>query len=376
MQPQVGLTTSNRYASLGNVENQPSSSVREVKPVKQKIPPIVTTEMNINAIRQLMDTIKIDNSRFFIRFMSIGTKIILQNRADFDSTVAELLKQKKPFFTHDIPSDKTSKYVLSGLHDVPPADIKIALSNAGVSCLDVKKMRTRNDNHCLFLVYFLQKSVTLNQLKTIKSILNIIIKWSPYISAQKGPTQCNNCQQYGHGNRNCHLIPSCLLCAGQHNKVNCPAAKMINFVPKCSLCSGNHNSNDPDCPKRAEYIHIRQSTSSRYKTQTTLPSANQRPTNRCLTSNPIQPSTPLPNLVAPLSHVTPSSSGANKKTSYASILTGPATASVNEELFTAEELIELTMVLINKLSKCRSKSEQFQVVSQLAFTFVYPKNGP
>lgn len=45
----------------------------------------------------------------------------------------------------------------------------------------------------------------------------------------------------------------------------------------------------------------------------------------------------------------------------------------NTDLFTAEELLQLTMTLITDLSKCRTKIEQFQVVSNIAIKFVYAK---
>lgn len=79
--------------------------------------------MDISAIRQLMDTAKVDKSRYFINYMSIGTKIMLKNRSDYKNTIDELTKNKTPYFTHDISSDKTTKFVLSGLHDMPPDEI-------------------------------------------------------------------------------------------------------------------------------------------------------------------------------------------------------------------------------------------------------------
>lgn len=376
-----GLTTSNRFASLGNNANLPTTPSVATKPKKPSIPPIVTTSMDLQAVRLLMDTAKVEKSRYFIKFMSIGTKILLQTRADYDNTIVELNKNKTQFFTHDIPSEKTTKFVLSGLHDMPILDIKSALLEAKINCLDIKKMRTKNKDQCLFLVYFEQKSITINTIKNVKSILSVIVKWSPYIASQNGPTQCNNCQLYGHGNRNCHLLPRCLLCAGQHNKDNCPSSKDINFVPTCSLCADHHISNDPNCPKRAEYLTMRKSTSVHQKLRTASSIVNNQNSPQMFNtisskSNQHKPPPRQPEPQTSTSSATPLTSRMSPSISYANIVNGQPNIQAKDELFSTEELIQLTTELINNLTNCKTRCEQFQVVSNLAFKFVYSHHGP
>lgn len=53
------------------------------------------------------------------------------------------------FFTHDIQADKAVKFELSGLHETPIDEIKFALEENNIKCLDVNKMRTKNAEHCL-----------------------------------------------------------------------------------------------------------------------------------------------------------------------------------------------------------------------------------
>lgn len=229
-------------------------------------------------------------------------------------------------------------------------------------------MRTKNEDQCLFLVYFAQKSVTLHALKNIKSIMSVVVKWSSYIASKKGPPQCNNCQLYGHGNRNCHLLPRCLLCAGKHNKASCPSAKDINFVPICSLCGANHNSNNPAWPKRAEYIAMRKTTSQRKMANIVSPSMytqhNQQSSNTNVsTANQLRQQPPQPAPTTSTSLVPPSTSVNRSQTTYASIVSPQPILPNNEELIT-------------NLSSCKTRSEQFLVVSNLAFKFVYPNHGP
>lgn len=320
--------------------------------------------------------------------MTIGTKIMLQDITNFKATINLLKEQKTPFFTHDIHADKTVKFVLSGLHELPIEEIKTALSELEVNCLDIKPMRTKSSQQSLYLVYFAHKSVTLSQLKAIKAVLSVIIKWSPYTSSFKnGPTQCNNCQLYGHGNRNCHLPPRCLLCAGEHKKTECPYIQATNFSPLCCLCAGKHQSNHHSCPKRAEYVNMRQTSMGRYKTRV----EHQQPIQ---SENP--PKTKLQNLpsrqiatsIATPSHTQTSasqfplqpppttfSSYARSQTSYADIVAAQPIDPANKDLFTADELMELTMALITDLSRCRTKIEQFQAVSNLAIKFEYSRSN-
>lgn len=106
---------------------------------------------------------------------------------------------------------------------MPIEDVKAGLSEAKIEFTDVKVMRTKNDNpnHVFFLVYFANKSITLQALNQTKFILHIVVKWSTYIQARNGPTQCNNCQLYGHGVKNCHLPPKCAKCGRSHPTGSC-----------------------------------------------------------------------------------------------------------------------------------------------------------
>lgn len=383
-----GLPTQNRFESLQNDKSQGPIS-HPTKTNKPKIPPIVTTGLDMSGIHELMTKVNIEKNKYLVKFMTIGTKIMLQTIEDFRKTVDALKSQNSKFFTHDINVEKTTKFVLSGLHETPIIEIKTNLQENDVICLDIKKMNTKNPDHCLYLVYFSQATITLNKLREIKSIQSVIVKWTPYRTSKNGPTQCNNCQLYGHGNRHCNLAPRCLLCGEGHNKANCPKIGTDNFIPRCCLCLENHLANDLQCPKRAEYVKMRITTTSRLNShkppaifqanskgtssQTTLIYPPSSSSAAYLTSSILnQPTTPQ--------FQSNTTSIEQKKypprPSYASMLT-QRVEPTNKDLFTAEELIELTTTLITDLLRCRTKADQIQAVSNLAIKFVYSKNnGP
>lgn len=120
---------------------------------------------------------------------------------------------------------------------------------------------------------------------------------------------------------------------------------------------------------------MRQSTSLRYKQPAVAPNVLLQETlcnsnlNPSVTKRPPTPSTSVAQGTLPLA-------AHNNKSTYASILRAKPTTCEAEELFTAEELVNLTLELVTNLAKCKTKGEQFQVVSNLAFKFVYPHHGP
>lgn len=176
------ISTFNAYAEL--TDNESEIEINHTPATKIKIPPIVVINMQHQKITEFMHKNSIKN--FNLKYISLGIKVLC-NTVD------------------DIPSQKTTKFVLS-------------VHSTNINFLDVKKMNTKreSDSFALYLVYFNNKTVKLQELKQIKYVLNVVIKWQPYIPSKNGPTQCNNCQLHGHGSKNCSLPPRCAKCAGKH----------------------------------------------------------------------------------------------------------------------------------------------------------------
>lgn len=337
-----------------------------------------------------MRMVKIDKPKYFIKYMAIGTKITVSDAADYQKIKSHLVSVSKPFFTHDIPEDKTTKFVLSGLPDMDLVEIKHHMTLENVPFLDIKKMKTKSATQHLFIVYFAAKTMKLDTLKQTKALGNVIVKWTPYSNSRNGPTQCNTCQLYGHGSKNCNLPPRCLLCAGSHSKSNCPASKKDQFTPRCCLCNGSHQSNHVECPKRTSYITMRLETSGRYKQHQT-PNRNTASHQASSNTQPQQNNVNRPNAWSSLfknfSQPPPSSSPPPPPPAHnlSNLHQSPANTTgsshqqhqQNNDLFTMEELINISNELINELSKCTTKIQQFQVVNQLAIKFVFGnRNAP
>lgn len=213
------LSTNNRYANL--TDNEDEIVVVHPTPTKIKTPPIVVTNVNYADIKSLMTGINVQN--YSLKYISMGVKILCNTLDDYNTSIRGLKDANVEFYSHDVPSQQLMKFVLSGLPDLPIDEVKTGLRLANLQFVDVKKMRTKGDNknYALYLVYFANKSTKLSELKVSKFILNVVVSWSPYIAARKGPTQCNNCQLHGHGSKNCNLPPRCAKCGGKHDSAAC-----------------------------------------------------------------------------------------------------------------------------------------------------------
>lgn len=231
---------------------------------KQKIPPIIITqkEFNIGSIKNL----NLPDLTF--KLISLGTKISFGEKASYDNCVAFLSDNKIEFFTHRFKNN-IFKAILSGLPQTDPNDIKSELSSKyNLDVTDVREIQTSyyNQNNRLYLICLNKNDITLGQLKEIKVINFTIVKWLRFSPKHKGPTQCRKCLLFGHGAENCHRNVICMFCASTlHSSDDCtfkkdPDSRTINF--KCGNLQsrglpGNHKANDPNCPCKAEYQHIR-----------------------------------------------------------------------------------------------------------------------
>lgn len=164
-------------------------------------------------------------------------------------------------------SAKPFKVVLRGLPDLDTDELKQELVDLNLSVEGIFKIVRRKPNikyrDQLFLIHMKKGSTTLKDLKNVKAIFNIIVEWEKYRPINKGATQCQNCLLYGHGTKNCHLKSRCAKCGKNHKTEECILEQEEGAAPKCANCGADHATTSRSCPKRAEFIQIRQGTASR-----------------------------------------------------------------------------------------------------------------
>lgn len=355
------MNTSNTYAVLTDNDDENIADNNVSKKTKAvKIPPIICIDTKYADMMNLMKNVKIEN--FSMKYISMGIKVFCSSLVDFEMVRNALKANQIQYYTHDIVSSKSQKFVLSGLPNFDAEEVKSALQQEGLDVIDVKKMKTKyeNENYPLFLVYFNNSSINLLNLRKVKFILNVSVAWKAYQQARNGPTQCNNCQLYGHGIKNCQLQPRCAKCGLKHQTSSCMKDQQPQpenaFIPKCCLCGGEHSSKDRNCPKRLSYINMKLNQS---KTSSRPPNAQSR----------IQSPPPSRSAVNSYSSSTPVTT--NKKYSdwFKSSHHNEANVQPSDELLSNDLLAEMMIELFQGLRASKTRLDQIQTVASVVLKY-------
>lgn len=357
--------TQNYYGPLqvlddDDIDNDDEIPLRE-KTAKIHIPPITILKSNIGQIQTFCKDNNI--SDFSIQKISIGIKLFCKTKTDFDVACSKLSKEFQ-FFTHMSKNEKPYKALLFGLDKCDPMVIKNHLTSKGLKCTDVKlvqKTSSYNVINYIYVVYFVRQSITINELREKHYVIDYVkVRWERQRLTSSRITQCYNCQLYGHGASNCKVKAFCAICAENHKTSDCKSLTI-----KCANCGGDHKASSNECPSRVKFIEIR----NRHQ------QANRRvpvhPGRRTTTYNHTSAAnydSNYPNLLNQGNFNT------NNSWFTRSPNNGPSftfNSNVNNSnLFSLEEIKNLTLELIVNLKKCKNRSDQFEVITTLACKFL------
>lgn len=330
----------------------------------QTPPPIKITDENIKAtgIKKLMNEAQITS--FQAKSMSIGIKVDLNTKEDYDKLIDHLTASNVAFFTHSDRSKKSFKAVLSGLSRIDTDIIIEEMKHFNIAPSSVTELTAKNQNpdHCLYLVQFESSDVTMNQLRNVRAIDHVVVKWQPFKPRNKGPTQCNKCAMLGHGARNCHRSMACLICASTaHVAENCnfDESKKESFVFRCYNCvvkklpNTNHRANDPRCPCRTNYLEIRNKLNHKNAVRNDRANRNLNNFNINQTDFPNLNNDEGKNSYTPTKKACPSYADQTKRQIG------------SDDLYSMDELFEILQSAIVDLSHCKNKGEQLRVLFKI-----------
>lgn len=346
-------TSSNYYRPLQTIgeDDDDDDEIIVNKTKKIHIPPITILKCKNIQIKDLCSALKIKN--FSIRQISIGLKLFCECKEDYD-LICENLKPKFEFFTYGTKEEKPYKAVLLGLDKFDPLIIKKKLIDLKLPCLDVKLVTKSNglyNEQAIYIVYFQRKSITIKELRQNYSVIDYIkVKWDFQRNRSSKLTQCHNCQMLGHGSSRCNVKTFCANCAGNHKTAEC-TSKII----KCANCKKEHKSSFLECPNRLKYEKIRQRYQPRNVTSRQKPPHNNV---RFTNYNNTNYNQDFPNIL-------------NQGTTNFNREWNQQRDSNTNNLFSIEEIKNLTLELISNLKRCKSRADQFEVITSLACKFLY-----
>lgn len=378
LQQQKQLLTKNRYSVFNSNKNLASSAascdnVDETVTKRVKIPPIVTTLKSKDIIEIMKDN---NIVKFNIKIMTIGQKIIFENGKDYETIKKVLKERNNEFFSFTSEENKYTKFVLYGLPNISDKEVYEQLSEVGLTPMKiivVNPKKSYKSDSGIFIVCFKKGSITLNQLRCYKHVGHTICRWDLQRSNNKNPTQCRRCLMYGHGDNNCSMKVRCNYCSGEHiDDGECPL-KNDHVQHKCSNCEGNHVATSVLCPKRGEYLRIRENLNPQRKKYAVqgITQRSQRPPPIDFSFDPRYfPEVGVNSRKPVISDKTwPTQQSVN----YASNITTQQENNPNQNndgLFDTRELLTIFREIVSGLRKCTTREQQFDAIAEMAIKYV------
>lgn len=328
---------------------------------KEYISPIKVLSHNCEQFHKMFKNSGV--TKYYIQKISIGIKIICETKETFNDIITILKEHNCQFYTHESKHNKPFKFVMFGLDGKSEDEVKQALVSLNYKCINVKKIEKKYNEYVdtIYIVYFENGSVKLHDLKqNTKSLFHMIIKWEYQRKIKNKPVQCHNCQMFGHGEKGCSIKTRCALCSGRHKTSECINKEKV----KCANCNNTHKATDISCPVRESFLLLRENINrknSRSQNYGSMNLQNRRrvSTNINILENNAFPPLPKYNEKIVNASVWPNTNRNNNKTTS------------SNELFTVEEISQLTLDVINKLKTCKTKEEQFNIITQLAIKYLY-----
>lgn len=364
------VPTANKFIGLSasaddsaNSTTVPSGTYRAPKAQKPQSFVIYYNQMTKLA------NIKSIAGKFNIKRLDNGTIQLHPTNTDAEELIrSEMKVHGVEFHTHN--NIKLHKYVLYGL---TPMDCSLVISEISkatggkINPTNVNRMKISNpkyDDHCNYLVYF-HTNPTLPVLNKEARILfdYNVVTWRPYHNNHKGPIQCSNCQDYGHGAFGCNRPPKCRVCAEKHQTKDCSLIiekrrnnneKIHQSLLKCAGCNANHTASYSGCPKKPVFV--------------TRPSYHHHQQQQQYKQPMINDREQFPSI------------SLHKNQRYENNLIEHNNINVNRawtnhgqsnDLFTVEEMQLILSDIFKNLRTCTSKEEQFQLMFKLSAKYVY-----
>ncbi len=280
-----GVETRNYYAPLANLQNGNSSqritdngnNSHHTQADSNKPPPIILP-MNQNQIKMIQVINAKIKSTVHGKITNNNNELKLQckNETDYKGVIEYLTQKNIPYYTFTPHSTKPIKMVLKGL----PADIKDEIFNElqsrqmkpkSVVEMKPREEKLRDPNfiyHPIYKVDF-EPSIRISDVFNMNYLLHCRVYWEKF--KKKNPTQCFNCQSFGHAASNCNLTPKCVKCGRDHDSRKCQ--KPLEVDPKCANCGGKHTASYRKCKAYEEYTEKHMTKQSYIKKDNNEPKA-------------------------------------------------------------------------------------------------------
>lgn len=397
--PTSPLSTENRFASLSEVDDpntntvlaSPAKTMRIESNSDTKTPDVQVTDapnqnspekkehvppITITQAFGLADTATMRNhGTFEIRRVVNSTKIYASSTKDFYALIEYCKGANIQFFTHQLRTAGKLSVVLKGIEGYSTEEVAEELKSKGIQPIDVREIPTKRGS--MFGVDFNKADISLDKLNAkFSRLLFHRVVWEPSRKRNLGPTICRNCAMFGHGMQSCHRPSVCIYCAQNHPVSKCPNVAADSEEKTKLMCcincqsrglkSDDHAANHNQCPVRTLFIETSMGAKTKPKPAKKLPSNESKSSVRNNTASWPKLPTPKPTRTTSSSPKKPSFGSSYDSASYSKATRKPLeSVTNNDDLFSIDQVVEITFEAINALQQCNNRFDQLRVIAQL-----------
>lgn len=200
--------------------------------------------------------------------------------AESKTLIENILKDKQvQFHSFTEANDKSVQFVLKGFDfEQSTTEILESLKANDVPATKVSVLFKGNEKSApVFIVQFDKSATNLADLNhRFKRIDHASVSWEKLRPSSRKPTQCHNCQAWGHSSRNCQRKSKCVKCTGEHATADCPRTTKEGSA-KCVNCGGEHAASYRGCTAYKSYAALFKSKAVVPKEAKTKPPTTKPP---------------------------------------------------------------------------------------------------
>lgn len=260
----ANIPTMNSFDQLEemDIDSQTNATAQRMRPpLKQKADALSIKSKPIVAFKTTNEVIQrylkeIDVKCYMSKLGKDSYKIQPNNIADKKRVCEKLTACNVEHHTYTETSDRKSMYVLKGLDAMEPLAVEALLLDNEILVSKVTPL-SKSSDYPSYLVSFEKSAITLNELTNRHSILGYTkVKWEKLQERNRRPTQCRNCQAWGHAASNCKRKYRCVKCLVDHGPNQCPRTdeNKKDSPPSCVNCNKvGHLSSSYKCEAFIKY---------------------------------------------------------------------------------------------------------------------------
>lgn len=182
-------------------------------------------------------------------------RVFTANLEDKKSLLETLKSKNYKFHTYTEKSERHLAFLLTGHHNVSPAELLKKLQSEGCNAISCSYLVNHPKNP-IYIVQFEKGTTSFMTLQQKHSdVEHLKVTWQKFDPARRRPVQCKRCQSWGHSASNCNHQFRCVKCSQDHEPGHCPRpAKSIDENVFCVNCKKNgHPANSPSCEAYKSY---------------------------------------------------------------------------------------------------------------------------